>query len=128
MINKSKVSDYRKDHNYICELREFTKKDILVCALHQEWVKRRYTKPTVYIAYIMTSLVMVVASFSLLINVTYGISTTNIGILQYTIVFINLLFIILTSYMLWKQRKSESSKVEKLNAIRDAIEEFSKTK
>ena len=118
--SKIKISKYREDHNYICELREFTRKELLVCALYQEWVRIRYTKPTPLIAYIISSLILVTATFSLLISIEEGM-------LQWIIGLVNLLTILLVCYILWMNRKSEASEIDKLNAMRDAIEEFSKT-
>lgn len=40
--------EYSEDHDYYNCIQEFDRKDMLTLALYQEWVKRRYTKPTFY--------------------------------------------------------------------------------
>ena len=117
----SKASKYRKDHNYLPELKKFTKKDLLVLSLYNEWVRIRYTKPTTYLTLVMASLMMVIASFSILYTMQDAtpIIKNIIGVASF-------LLILLTCNMLWQQSKNESSEVEKLNAMRDAIEDLSK--
>ena len=114
--------EYREDSDYLPELRQFTRKDLLVLALYQEWVKTRYNKPTTYIIYVLSSLSMVIASMAFLDNVGDFTAENNI------MIFATILLIILTFHMLWMNRKSEKLAVQNLNAIRDAIEEFTKTK
>jgi len=119
--NKKHISEYREDCNYLPELRNFTRKDLLLLALYQEWVRTRYNKPTTYVIYILSSLSMVIASFALFINMQDSIIKT---IISGATIFL----IVLSFYMLWMNKKSESLAIKTLNSIRDAIEEFSKTK
>lgn len=64
MKNKCQDINYRKDHDYLLQMQNFKRKDMLLLSLYQEWVKRRYSKPTYYKSLLVTLVGMSIIALS----------------------------------------------------------------
>jgi len=117
MIDK----EYRDDHNYLSAINKFSNKDMLKLALYQEWVHRRYTKPTWHRTAGLAIASMVLTSIVLANNFDSNTKWFFIA-LSSSVLFV---FALLYSFSIGT-KKDENTEVAKLNAIRDAIEFLSK--
>ena len=118
---KNKIDkEYRKDHDYLIELQQFTNKDMLIFSLHQEWVKRRYSKPDS-----KRSL-----GFSI-IGILFGVLALTWKLKDDPVVvfimIISAVLLLSSALSILKELMfEEKSEIDKLNEIRFAIEELSK--
>lgn len=95
---------------------------MLLLSLHQEWVKRRYTQPTFYrtLSYTLAGIFMASLGIAIKLidkdDMTAAFIATGSSII--------LLITMITSMRY--QKLDVNSEVEKLNAIRTAIEKLQK--
>jgi len=114
--------EYRKDYDYLKDMKKFSNKDTLTMALYSEWVKRRYTKPTESRNYGVSIAAILMAYIAFVASIIDSSSEV-----EKIILFISgILFLFAIILAFFKQRKDEKDEITKLNAIREAIEELSK--
>ena len=113
---------YKEDHDYLECIEKFSRKDMLLLALHQEWVKRRYTKPTFYrtLTYSIAGIFMASLAVAIKLMDKDDMAAAFIA----TGSSVMLLFTMITTIRY--QKLDENSEVDKLNEIRKAIEKLQK--
>ena len=118
MQNKTD-KEYRTNFDYLNEMKKFTRKDMLLLSLYQEWINTRYNKSN-------TTRALGISIFGIFFGalaLTYNLKEEPIAML---IMFISSIFLLLSAISILKEYKNEEKQsIDKLNAIRTAINSLS---
>ena len=110
---------YRDDFDYINEIKKFSRKDMLKLALYQEWVKRRYTKPDSKRSIVISIVGLLLGAVALTWKLKDEPTSLILMLIADILLGLSALAVLKEH---WGEQKLE---VDKLNAIRNAIEKLS---
>jgi len=118
---KNKIDkEYKDDFDYINAINKFSNKDMLKLALYQEWVKRRYSKPDSKISIIISLLGVLIGAVVL----TWKVKGDQFA---HILMIITVILLALSIFMMFiKYFREAENEIDKLNAIRNAIEKLTK--